>query len=1392
MDKTVADAGQRTHTWRAAKYNLRGDKPGVVDGSEGTLKSTPPEMQEHGDELIGEHGFNIPERNVQDHDVDTPATTFPTQPSDDNSSKRGEGKHGMSYSRLIDSVGPGTPQAVQFGATVVTEPALPSDTNDDEKITSKSSKSAESDGEHVGQTLLDPDLKKQLEDVSRTIEHAMAKMRIMKDTRAPKSLRNNQNQLIRRLYNRKDMLINLINEIEEQEKLEKAQAEVLTETWITEWQEAKMQGFEEESTQNHTNALTALLEVSGTDPVEIAELREVDRLIRAITVGELKWQDYSDEMRILPNNTDSLELMLRWMTIRRILNLVYCSAVHLQKVHEAWAKLIRFKRDGEADGEMNEPSVYGDIGMQGNPPLNYIDGTELFGYTLEEIERRGISEGAITRTKILGSDKLNEWLTLNPDKHLIDYLQFMEDSRRHDMSRATETGPSDIEMAMDGCEMGETFEERVEWQQEHNLSLALGEVPMHADQGIRWDLLTGQPYSAWADSEVAAYLSQHQQAQTAQTKRKGKERDTGAEAGPSWSRIVDGQAKNGSNKNRSDRNGPADSPPSRDDASHMPPSRGMAPSPPGSGRGSGQGGDGQPPRKQPPGRSGNGGQPPRRPPNGGDDGDDPPSDDTETIHSRIPTSKPPSNRPPSHHPIKQQTTSPSIRVLSNRPSSQHANGFGDVPWMMNQPMMYGDEGFFTRETQPSRKWGAVTREYLDRAAAKYKVQIERAIGDLVCANTEGAKYAVVKVADVDKWNGSRDLIKWETFITRFCRWMRINHLGGPHREQERISHLGYHLTGDAEVWFTNNVDGPNATMTWSLIGIIMGLFLQYVAPTAIQQASDFFLRIKFGSTVFDFYTRLAMAANMMVERPDPYTFKQRFLVGLPNHLRDFVLERNHNAEHSSMSELFAQSEDAELATQNKKRYNAMGHPSSMTNAGHSGGGQRNTTTPPRQSRSGSNPPRHSSQPVRFTSQPRSMTPGVRFYRPMRRGSSAPRGTAPPFNRNSQIPRSSPVAVPAAHNPREATQQRAMSDKNVGRRVSDNKERYRCRACGKMGHWSKDPECEFNKGKPKPKLFHTRPIEEPEPEEVDAELLQTLTEEEQVAEAEAYLARVSSPVDAWEIEEPEGETIEEPDDFIEEEDYPEGEVEGERYGGMFMSITPDADSSYDEYESSSEDAQAYNAMFAQLEVEEDGSDDDWGHTFVPGPNLRSIQTERFHRAFSEQPRVQVAYGLVRPSRTIQENRPIVCLTKINKFLALTLIDTACTTEAVSPEFARIAGVKPEVLDVSIPLQLGTAGSKSVINYGFFADWEIGDYKFKNHYFDVINLDRYDAVMGTVAMRKYEVIPLLHEDAVIVGGLNGTKYEALSEGEEKAVVARRYAIRQSNRPMRAHLKPTNIDF
>ena len=68
----------------------------------------------------------------------------------------------------------------------------------------------------------------------------------------------------------------------------------------------------------------------------------------------------------------------------------------------------------------------------------------------------------------------------------------------------------------------------------------------------------------------------------------------------------------------------------------------------------------------------------------------------------------------------------------------------------------------------------------------------------------------------------------------------------------------------------------------------------------------------------------------------------------------------------------------------------------------------------------------------------------------------------------------------------------------------------------------------------------------------------------------------------------------------------------------------------------------------------------------------------------------------------------------------------------------------------------------------------------NYFDMINIDRYDVIIGTIAMQKYNIVPVLSEEALLVGGLdNGTLYECLDEKEERAVVAHRYTIRQSTR-------------
>ena len=97
----------------------------------------------------------------------------------------------------------------------------------------------------------------------------------------------------------------------------------------------------------------------------------------------------------------------------------------------------------------------------------------------------------------------------------------------------------------------------------------------------------------------------------------------------------------------------------------------------------------------------------------------------------------------------------------------------------------------------------------------------------------------------------------------------------------------------------------------------MALFIQYVSPTAIEQAAKEYQTAWFGVDVFEWYTCLELAANNMVQPPDPYSFKMKFLKGLPKGINDQVLLFGHTPESSSMKELFDAAIQAEQTQRNK-------------------------------------------------------------------------------------------------------------------------------------------------------------------------------------------------------------------------------------------------------------------------------------------------------------------------------------------------------------------------------------------------------------------------------------------------------------------------------------------
>ena len=65
------------------------------------------------------------------------------------------------------------------------------------------------------------------------------------------------------------------------------------------------------------------------------------------------------------------------------------------------------------------------------------------------------------------------------------------------------------------------------------------------------------------------------------------------------------------------------------------------------------------------------------------------------------------------------------------------------------------------------------------------------------------------------------------------------------------------------------------------------------------------------------------------------------------------------------------------------------------------------------------------------------------------------------------------------------------------------------------------------------------------------------------------------------------------------------------------------------------------------------------------------------------------------------------------------------------------IEPFPLDKPISIQLAVTGSKSVINYGVNTTIKYNEKEWKE-YFDIVNIDYYDAILGTLFLKKHEVI------------------------------------------------------
>jgi len=145
---------------------------------------------------------------------------------------------------------------------------------------------------------------------------------------------------------------------------------------------------------------------------------------------------------------------------------------------------------------------------------------------------------------------------------------------------------------------------------------------------------------------------------------------------------------------------------------------------------------------------------------------------------------------------------------------------------------------------------------------------------------------------------------------------------------------------------------------------------------------------------------------------------------------------------------------------------------------------------------------------------------------------------------------------------------------------------------------------------------------------------------------------------------------------------------------------------------------------------------------------------------------------RPQTTGSDHCCMAALVKVNGLKAYALLDSGSMTVSIMHDFACVAKLKVMQLENPVPLQLGTVGSQSIINYGARTCLELGPIIDSNAYLDVVNINRYDMIIGTPFMRKHKLVLDFDQDTL---SIRGTQLTMMTSGQEDLMLAKKHALR-----------------
>ena len=171
----------------------------------------------------------------------------------------------------------------------------------------------------------------------------------------------------------------------------------------------------------------------------------------------------------------------------------------------------------------------------------------------------------------------------------------------------------------------------------------------------------------------------------------------------------------------------------------------------------------------------------------------------------------------------------------------------------------------------------------------------------------GPEVKVMSLPKPGKYGGQDDIKKFDNWLTQLLKYFRTFKVTGYGHNTDCVLYTGLYLEGIAAKLYDQEVESPDRHINyWSFEDLICGLFKRFIHEAMAQQAMTNYDRTCYSTEkgVLAFFNDMKQCAHHMVEPPDDYSFRRKFIRGLPHSIVKTVLEApGIMAEHSTMDKI---------------------------------------------------------------------------------------------------------------------------------------------------------------------------------------------------------------------------------------------------------------------------------------------------------------------------------------------------------------------------------------------------------------------------------------------------------------------------------------------------------